>query len=680
MDPVPGLPYSSHSQVSPRPMSLPPGFLDELRNRVSIAQVVGRKVAWDMRKSNQGKGDFWAPCPFHQEKSASFHVDDRKGFYYCFGCHAKGDALSFVRETQNLSFMDAVEQLAREAGMTMPAPDPAQARVADRRDRLVAVCEAAAKFWRAQLSGAAAAPARAYLDRRGLSAAGRERFGLGFAVDGRQVLWSHLTGAGFDADLIIEAGLCARPDGGGTPYDRFRDRIIFPIRDGRGRTIAFGGRAMAADARAKYLNSPETPLFDKGRTLYNLGPAREALAKSGPLIVAEGYMDVIALDQAGFPTAVAPLGTAITEDQLRLLWRLDPEPVIALDGDTAGLRAGHRLADLALGLIGAGQSLRFAILPAGQDPDDLIRGGGPTAMQAVLERAQPMASLIWDRETAGQVFDGPERRAALDRRLKALSARIQDPSLRDEYAREFRQLKEGLFRSQGPGRGGFSGGFSGGGDWQPRAGGTKGGRGKPPVPLAPLPATRSTRLASGNATSGEDLREARLLAVLATCPDQLTLFESALWALDPVTPDHRALHTALMDAVRVQPAPDRDTLDRNSGGALDRVLSRPDVAISPLLREGCETEMVTNCLAEDFARLAADRAAQRETAEAMADLEHLPDEGLTWRLHQAAAARDKAGRGVSDAGGGDEDESRLSAELQSLIDGQVWVKRRGGPG
>jgi DNA primase len=650
-------------------MTLPPGFLDELRTRVSIAQVVGRKVAWDMRKSNQGKGDFWAPCPFHQEKSASFHVDDRKGFYYCFGCHAKGDALSFVRETQNLGFMEAVEVLAREAGMPIPQRDPAERQVADRRERLVAVCEAAAKFWRAQLSGAAAAAARAYLDRRGLSAAGRERFGLGFAVDGRTTLWSHLTAAGFDADLIVEAGLCARPEGGGTPYDRFRDRIIFPIRDARGRTIAFGGRAMAADARAKYLNSPETPLFDKGRTLYNLGPAREALAKSGPLIVAEGYMDVIALDQAGFRAAVAPLGTAITEDQVRLLWRLDPEPVIALDGDTAGLRAGHRLADLALGLIGAGQSLRFAILPAGQDPDDLIRAGGPAAMQAVLDRAQPMARLIWDRETQGQVFDGPERRAALDRRLKSLAARIQDPSLRDEYAREFRQLKEGLFGSQ-------SGGQRA---WQPRPRGTGAPR-RAPVPQAPLTATRSTRLASGGATSGEDLREARVLAILAACPDQLTRFESALWALDPTTADHQALHAALMDAVRAQPAMDRAALDLASGGALGRILARPDVAISPLLRDGAEAGMLENCLAEDFARLAADRAALRETAEAMADLEHLPDEGLTWRLRQAAAARDQAGRGNADsATGGDDDDSRLSAELQSLIDGQVWVKRRGGP-
>lgn len=637
-------------------MSLPPGFLDELRNRVSIAQVIGRKLSWDMRKSNPGKGDFWAPCPFHQEKSASFHVDDRKGFYYCFGCHAKGDALTFLRETENLGFMEAVELMAREAGMVMPERAPQERQATDRREKLVAVCEAAAKFWRAQLSGAAAAAARAYLDRRGLAEDARARFGLGFAADSRRLLWDHLTGAGHPADLIVEAGLCIRPDDGGTPYDRFRDRIIFPIRDARGRCIAFGGRAMSASARAKYLNSPETPLFDKGRSLYNLGPARTALAKPGPLIVAEGYMDVIALSEAGFGAAVAPLGTAITEDQLRLIWRLSPEPVIALDGDTAGLRAGQRLADLALGLIGAGQSLRFAILPAGQDPDDLIRAGGAAAMQAVLDRAMPMARLLWDRETAGQDFDGPERRAALKRRLAALARRIQDTTLQAEYINEFRNLLDETFSPRrAPAR--------------PRSPRDPRGRA---APQTALPATRQSRLAASD--TGDDLREARLLATLAAHPGRIEAFESALWGLEPAMPDHRALQAALLDAAHRPPDP--AALDAAAGGALTRIMARPDVAILPLLRPDADPALIDNCLAEDFARLEADRAARRETLEAMADLAHMPDEGMTWRLRQAAAARDRAGRG-QDAGSGTEgDESQLSAELQRMIDAEVWIKRR----
>lgn len=287
-------------------MSLPPGFLDELRNRVPLSQVVGRKVTWDLRKSNQGKGDFWAPCPFHQEKSASFHVDDRKGFYYCFGCHAKGDAIAFVKDTENVGFMEAVEILTREAGMAMPARDPRAAEKADRRSQLAEVMEEAVRFYRLQLRTGAASAARDYLARRRLSEEGQERFGIGFAPDARQALFQALTGKGIAPDLLVEAGLCARPEDGGAPYDRFRGRIIFPIRDARGRAISLGGRAMDPAARAKYLNGPETPLFDKGRNLYNAGPAREAAGKGQPLVVAEGYMDVIALSEAGFRATVAP--------------------------------------------------------------------------------------------------------------------------------------------------------------------------------------------------------------------------------------------------------------------------------------------------------------------------------------------------------------------------------------
>lgn len=639
-------------------MTLPPGFLDELRGRISIAQVIGRKVAWDLRKSKPGKGDYWAPCPFHQERSASFHVDDRKGFYYCFGCHAKGDALTFLRETENLGFMEAVEVMAREAGMTMPRQDPAERAQSDRASRLIEVCESAARFWRGQLnSAAAAAPARAYLDKRGLSPGARERFGLGFAADSRRMLWDHLTAAGHAPELIVEAGLCARPEDGGAPYDRFRDRIIFPIRDGRGRTIAFGGRAMAADARAKYLNSPETPLFDKGRTLYNLAAARAALAKDGPLIVAEGYMDVIALSEAGFAAAVAPLGTAITEDQLRLIWRLHPEPVIALDGDRAGLRAGQRLADLALPLIGAEGGLRFALLPAGQDPDDLIRAGGAAAMQAVLERAVPMARLLWERETAGQAFDGPERRAALDRRLRALAARIADPALREEYAREFRRLRDALFQpAPRPAQG---------------AGGRRmaqgGGRFAPALPTAALAATRASRLAAGDARAAEDLREARLLALLAAHPAQVPAFERELEALEPLTEDHAAIQGALLGA----PEP-------GAAAAQARLMARPEVAVLPLLRPGADPVRVAAVLAEDFARLAADRAARAATLEAAADLAHQADEGTTWRLSQSAAARHRAARGpaeAAEAGPGRDDD-----HFDRILNAPPGGKRRRGPG
>ncbi|MDR0810590.1 MAG: DNA primase, partial [Gemmobacter sp.] len=409
-------------------MSLPPGFLDELRTRVSLSSVVGRKVVWDMRRSNQAKGDFWAPCPFHQEKSASFHVDDRKGFYYCFGCHAKGDALSFVQATDNLGFIEAVELLAREAGMTMPARDPQAAQKADRRTELAGVMEEAVRFYRLQLRMGGGQVARDYLgQRRRLDPQAQDRWEIGWAPDSRHALLDALKAKGASPELMVDSGLIARGEDGSL-YDRFRARVIFPIRDARGRAISLGGRSLDPQARAKYLNGPETELFDKGRNLFNHGPAREAAGKGRTLIVAEGYMDVIALAEAGFPAAVAPLGTAITEEQLRLMWRISPEPVITLDGDAAGQRAALRVIDLALPLLEAGQGLRFAVLPQGLDPDDLLKQRGASAMQEVLDAAVPMVTLLWRRETEGRVFDSPERKAALDKALRAALSRIRDPS------------------------------------------------------------------------------------------------------------------------------------------------------------------------------------------------------------------------------------------------------------
>jgi len=639
-------------------MSLPPGFLDELRTRVSISQVVGRAVTWDLRKSNQGKGDFWAPCPFHHEKTASFHVDDRKGFYYCFGCQAKGDVLTFLRETQNLQFMEAVELLAREAGMTLPARDPQDKQRADRRTQLTEVMEHAARYYRMQLMGAQAADARAYLAHRGLSEAQRELWGIGFAPDTRHGLWQHLTQAGVGPDLIIEAGLCAKPDDGGQPYDRFRGRIMFPIRDARDRCIAFGGRAMAQNARAKYLNSPETPLFDKGRTLFNIGPARAAMGKGTPLIVAEGYMDVIALVGAGFDGAVAPLGTAVTEDQLRLLWRLHDEPVVALDGDTAGLRAGNRLADLALPLITSGKSLRFVLLPGGQDPDDLLRASGPGAMKALIDRAVPMAQLLWEREISGQSFDSPERKAALAHRLKQISGRITDPELRTQYQRAFGDQQFALFRNRGGSR----------------------DAARRPHKEASLPGTRNSLLAAGQGADAE-LRIVSILTVLAAHPSLLAVFDDRLIGLETTRPDLRDLQSALLAHSNHDPAPDAHTLSQDLGDLLAAHLTLPYLQTLPLRRARSDQSEAARFLDHEFRVLAAMQGGRRETLEAMEQITHLADEGLTWRLEQAKAEREKALRTAlpdttdDSVPGGEQGKSVLS----QLIDREIWIKKGRNP-
>jgi DNA primase len=642
-------------------MSLPNGFLDELRTRVTLSSIVGKKVTWDMRKSNMAKGDFWAPCPFHQEKSASFHVDDRKGFYYCFGCHAKGDAVTFVKESENLGFMEAVEVLAREAGMPMPARDPQAAQRADRRTELAQVMDEAVKFYRLQLKTNAGSAARTYLgQKRRLNEAAWDRWDIGWSPDNAQAVVDHLKAKGIPEDLMTASGVVAKSDNGRL-YDRFHARIIFPIRDGRGRVISLGGRSLDPNARAKYLNGPETELFDKGRNLFNQSPAREAAGKGKPLIVAEGYMDVIALSESGFTAAVAPLGTAVTEDQLRLIWRISDEPLIALDGDTAGLRAAQRVIDLALPMLEAGKGLRFAILPGGMDPDDLIKAQGAAAMQAVLDQAKPMVQLLWQRETEGRVFDSPERRASLDKTLRGHLARIADPSIRSHYADEMKRLRRELFGAfDGPAR-----------PFQP---GPYRGKGRYAPPGGALATTRSSLLAQAQGQVDELLREAVILATLILHPSLIHRFETALERLDLTGDDHDTLRQMIIAGADLPDLHHR--IAESAPAALDAVLSRPHVAIAPPVRNTEDAELAALCLAEELAKLEARRGARREIEDAMEDMDGLPDEGLTWRLTQAAEARHRSEKsGQNDSKDLGEDRAALSRHLQSLIDSQVWVRK-----
>ena len=605
-------------------MSLPPGFIDELRNRASLSQVVGRKVMWDSRKSNQGKGDMWAPCPFHQEKTASFHVDDRKGFYYCFGCHAKGDLISFVQETENVGFMEAVEILAREAGMTMPARDPKAQEKADRRTQLADVMEQAVQFFRLQAKTGAAAEAREYLLGRGLSDDAQARWEIGFAPAGWQGLWDHLTGKNVAEELILAAGLAKPSNQGKKPYDTFRNRIIFPIRDPRGRCIAFGGRAMDPSDNAKYLNSPETELFDKGRSLFNHGPAREAAGKGQPLIVAEGYMDVIALSEAGFGATVAPLGTAVTEDQLRLCWRISDEPIIALDGDTAGLRAAMRVIDLALPLLEAGKSVRFCLMPEGLDPDDLIQAQGAGAMQRLLDKSLPLVQLLWQRETEGKSFDSPERKAALDRSLREAIKQIRDPSIRRHYGDEVNRLRRTLFDGPALAKGQrrtFTA-------WKKQT-------------QAPTVETKASALAAAGAPFEEQLREAVILATCVTHPGLVPKFIGDLERLECSQREHEVVRLALLDTEGAA----REKIEEIVGSSvLEKLFLPRHVRIAPGLQPDASFDIAEMSLAEELAKLSARRGVRRELDDAVRDLEGHVDEGLTWRLSQAADALNRSAK------------------------------------
>ncbi|WP_425044013.1 DNA primase [Primorskyibacter sp. S87] len=611
-------------------MSLPPGFLDELRSRASLSQVVGRKVMWDMRKSNQGKGDMWAPCPFHHEKTASFHVDDRKGFYYCFGCHAKGDAIGFIKDSENVSFMEAVEILAREVGMTMPARDPKAQQKQDRRTQLAEVMEQAVQYFRLQLNTGAGAAARDYVARRGLAGPALERWEIGFAPEGWQNLWDHLRGKGVAEDLILGAGLAKPSNKGGKPYDSFRNRIMFPIRDARGRCIAFGGRAMDPNDNAKYLNSPETELFDKGRSLYNHGPARAAAGQGQPLIVAEGYMDVIALAEAGFGASVAPLGTAITEPQLQLMWRIADEPVIALDGDAAGLRAAMRVIDIALPLLEAGKSVRFALMPEGKDPDDLIRAEGSAAVQKVLDQAIPMVRLLWQRETEGKVFDSPERKAALDKALREKIKLIRDPSIRSHYGQEIKDLRWQLFRPQRPAKQGRQSARRM--NWQAeRAPATQG--------------VKSSLLVAGDEEARNRMRVAVILASAIATPQVIVEFEHKLEEISCSDPDHALLRDLVLREGIAAPETLRERIDQALGPeTLENLHALRHVAISPCVRRPGDEDLARMTLAEELAKLDAHRGWQAEIAEAQEEFSEAKDEAFTWRLGQAAEALNRATR------------------------------------
>lgn len=421
-------------------MAFPDSFLEELRNRLPLSGVIGRSV----RLIKRGR-EFTGLCPFHNEKSPSFTVNDDKGFFHCFGCGAHGDVIGFVMRNSGLAFPEAVEQLAQEAGLAVPQVRPEDRQKADQVATLGKAMEEAAKWFQAQLQAGVGAEARAYIQKRGLKPETVERFRLGYAPQSRTALKEALLARGLPEPLLVEAGLLIKPEDGGPSYDRFRHRVMFPIGDRRGRVIAFGGRALDPDAPAKYLNSPETPLFHKGRNLYNHALAREAARESGTVVVVEGYMDVIALAQAGIEHAVAPLGTALTEEQIALLWRLSAEPILCFDGDNAGIRAAMRAADRALPLLEPGHSFRFAILPGGQDPDDLVRSQGRQAMEEVLAAALPMADILWRKETEGRPLDTPERRAALEAALFGLAGQIRNPAVQNHYRDHFRSRLRTLF-------------------------------------------------------------------------------------------------------------------------------------------------------------------------------------------------------------------------------------------
>lgn len=639
-------------------MSLPTEFFDELRTRASIAQVAGRKVSWDQKKTNINRGDYWAPCPFHQEKTASFHVDDKKGFYYCFGCQAKGDALSFIRETENVNFMEAVEILARECGMTVPAQDPKAVEISKKRDSLSEIVEEANIFYQNQLKSEVGHIAQAYMKKRQLNKEWQVMFQIGFAPNNANQLEKHLSAKNISVEKMIEAGLVAKSDDGKKTYDRFRNRIIFPIKDIRGKSIAFGGRALDPNAPAKYINSPESSLFDKGRTLYNHKNARDNLKKGNHLIVAEGYMDVITLTAAGFNAAVAPLGTAITESQLRMMWRLTDEPVIALDGDQAGINAAMRAIDLALPLLTIGKSLRFAVLPQGQDPDDIIKSDGKERMKEIIQNAVPMIDLLWQRALEGQNLDSPDRRAAFDASLKYITKKILEPTIRNHYFAALKAKRSDLLRTTGITKSNIF---------------TKNKKNT----FATIGAKSSTLATkTSDEKTVKSVRDVVIFAILFTHPELMKEFSYRLERMELQNKNYSELRNHILQNIDAKPEQIIDLLNAKFSKLINDILNNPYVKISPALQKNNQKTVAIKILKEEFTKLETSEGMKKEIRDAIEDLNSAASESLTWRLGQATDARSKAQRStLEEAQEAGEDKGAMTDFLQNLIDNEAWIKK-----
>jgi DNA primase len=527
-------------------MRFTPQFLDELKARLPVSEVVGRRVK--LQKSGR---EWKGLSPFNKEKTASFFVNDQKQAWFDFSSGKNGSIFDFIMLTDGVGFPEAVERLAGMAGVPLPKYSKEEEQRDEKRKTLHEVMELAAKFFEATLAGRIGAKARGYLADRALDAATQLKFRMGYAPNERFALKEHLGSQGVSVEDMIETGLLISGDDIPVPYDRFRDRVMFPITDFRGRIIAFGGRALSPDAPAKYLNSPETTLFHKGSNLYNGAAARQAVHDGATLVVVEGYVDVIAMVSAGYPAAVAPLGTALTEDQLGILWKMANEPILCFDGDKAGQRAAYRAVDLALPRLRPGKSLRFALLPEGQDPDDLYRSGGREAIAEVLNSARPLGEMLWTRETESAAFDTPERRAALEARINEVVRGIGDESVRRYYAQDFqarlRQLLAPKFEARND-RPRYTPGNVRSGSFrdQGRGGGRRGRQNlREPMPQA------SSRLSGSSLVRGFRSalppREALMLMAVVNHPWLLEHHAEEFAELEFLNPEADQLRRAILD-------------------------------------------------------------------------------------------------------------------------------------
>ena len=509
-------------------MSIPPRFVEELRDRLTLSEIINRKV----RLSRSGR-EWKGCCPFHHEKTPSFYVNDEKQFYHCFGCGAHGDAVGFVMQSDNLSFIEAVESLAGQAGMQVPRQTPQAIEKSKTEKSLHALLEDACNWFEDRLREGKNREVLEYVTKRGLSEETISSFRLGYAPENDQALRKYLKEKGYTDAQMIESSILRPSTTGREPYGFFRDRVMFPVADMRGRIVAFSGRVLPEHIRPlrdptkkppKYINSTDTPIFHKGRMLYAQQHARAA-ANDHPLVVVEGQMDVISCHQAGIKGAVAPLGTALTEEQLSVLWKMIPhdrkEPVLCFDGDNAGYRAAVRAAERAIPLLKSNQSIRFAFLPEGEDPDTFISSRGLNAFKEKLSNSLSLIDFIWAHQTANKDFSTPETRAGLSELLDAMAARIQDGQVQYHYKQAFRDKLRKLFAPVFEKK-----------VFEPWAGSKK-----PPPPRVSLPPVRKN----------QDMIPMIVIAAMINHPFLYAHFSEQILQLHPEERDIAALFQVLLD-------------------------------------------------------------------------------------------------------------------------------------
>ncbi|WP_282611235.1 DNA primase [Pelagibius sp. Alg239-R121] len=596
-------------------MTIPQYILDDIRNRVNLAGYIGRYVKL-AKRGHEHSG----LCPFHNEKTPSFTVSEPKGFYHCFGCGAHGDIIAFAMNHQKLAFPEAVEQLAQEAGVEIPKPTPEDQQREDTNARLVAANATAARWFTSQLESDSGKAARDYLAKRGITSETTQRFGLGYAPTDRDQLTNYLQQEGFTQEELIASGLCGEADAGEPAlYDRFRDRLMFPIRDRRGRPSAFGGRALG-EAKAKYLNSSETPIFKKGATLYNLDQAQKTGRQHEEVIAVEGYMDVIALTQAGFDQVVAPLGTALTETQIAMLWQIAPEPILCFDGDTAGRRAATRAVQRALPGLYAGHSLKIATLPPDHDPDSLVQSQGNEALRSLIESAQPLTDWLWQALVEPSDYSTPERAADFRRAVNDQIQEIRDPGVRSLYQRDYNGRLAKIFEMQFPSRSGPTSN-------RPRRNGK---HGKKPT-VGPSP--------QGPVSSAAPTLERLVLLVLVNHPALLTTCHEALAAITFPGKEAKELQSALLETASAEEAMQSETLAneverRGLASFVERLKSDRLLKVHSFAEEAKETEIAGHGIQHLFDRLRTLRSLSDDLEEAKQLLaSHPTDEN--WRRFRA---------------------------------------------